>query len=116
VIGSRLYTSVKSARKFITEKFPTDWKLYDGGHVVHWPDNMSPYEMQKQTLQALKNFYSRHNMVKFFLSGKITDFRTRQMGHSILKKWEAQNKYYLKKLRQDQISSESLIEPTSSNI
>ena len=116
ILGSKLYTSVKSARKFITEKFPTDWKLYDGGHVVHWPDNMSPYEMQKQTLQALKNFYSRHNMIKFFLSGKITDFRTRQMGHGILKKWEAQNKSYLKKLRQHQISSGSLIEPTSSNI
>ena len=113
IIGSKLYTSVKSARKFITEKFPTDWKLFDGGHVVHWPDNMTPYEMQKQTFQALKKFYSRHNMIKFFLRGKIRDFRIRTMGYVILKKWEAQNKYYLKKLRQHQISSEGLIEPTS---
>ncbi|MCK4242021.1 MAG: B12-binding domain-containing radical SAM protein [Dehalococcoidia bacterium] len=113
IIGSRLYTSVKSARKFITEKFPTDWKLYDGGHVVHWPDNMSPYEMQKQTLKALKDFYSRYNMVKFLLRGKITDFGTRQMGHSIIKKWEAQNRDYLARLRRFQISTTVSAEPTS---
>lgn len=113
IIGSRLYTSVKSARKFITEKFPTDWKLYDGGHVVHWPDNMSPYEMQKQTLKALKDFYSRYNMVKFLLRGKITDFGTRQMGHSIIKKWEAQNRDYLARLRRFQISPAASAEPTS---
>jgi MoaA/NifB/PqqE/SkfB family radical SAM enzyme len=105
IIGSKLYTKVKSARKFIVEKLPTDWKLFDGGHVVHWPDNMTPYEMQKQTLQALKKFYSRHNMIKFFLKGKFRDFRIRTMGYVILKKWEAQNKYYLAKLRQFQISS-----------
>lgn len=116
VIGSKLYTSVQSTRKFITEKFPNDWKLYDGGHVVHWPDNMSPYEMQRQTLQALKNFYSRYNMIKFFLRGRIRDFGTRQMGHSIIKKWEAQNKYYLVKLRQFQIPPETSAESTSSNI
>ncbi len=113
IIGSKLYTSVQSARKFITEKFPSDWKLYDGGHVVHWPDNMSPYEMQKQTLKALKKFYSRYNMVKFLLRGKIRDFATRQMGHSIIKKWEAQNKYYLAKLRQFQIPPETSVESTS---
>lgn len=113
IIGSRLYTSVQSARKFITEKFPTDWKLYDGGHVVHWPDNMSPYEMQKQTLQALKKFYSRYNMVKFLLRGKIMDFGTRQMGHSIIKKWEAQNRDYLARLRRFQISTTVSAEPTS---
>jgi radical SAM superfamily enzyme YgiQ (UPF0313 family) len=116
VIGSKLYTSVQSTRKFITEKFPNDWKLYDGGHVVHWPDNMSPYEMQRQTLQALKNFYSRYNMIKFFLRGRIRDFGTRQMGHSIIKKWEAQNKYYLVKLRQFQIPPETSAESTSSKI
>jgi len=33
VIGSKLYTSVQSARKFITEKFPNDWKLYDSLRV-----------------------------------------------------------------------------------
>jgi len=113
VIGSKLYTSVQSARKFITEKFPTDWKLYDGGHVVHWPDNMSPYEMQKQTLQALKKFYSRYNMVKFLLRGKIIDFGTRQMGYNIIKKWEAQNRDYLARLRRFQISTTASAEPTS---
>ncbi len=113
VIGSKLYTSVQSARKFITEKFPTDWKLYDGGHVVHWPDNMSPYEMQKQTLKALKDFYSRYNMVKFLLTGKIRDFGTRQMGYRIIKKWEAQNRDYLARLRRFQISTTASAEPTS---
>lgn len=103
IIGSKLYTRVKSARRFIAERFPADWKLFDGGHVVHWPDNMSPLEMQKQTTQALKNFYSRLNMAKMFLSGRFKDFAIRLMGYKIIKKWEAQNKEYITRLKHIQM-------------
>ncbi|MCK4963467.1 MAG: B12-binding domain-containing radical SAM protein [Dehalococcoidia bacterium] len=100
IIGSKLYTAVKSSGRFITDRFPTDWKLFDGGHVVHWPDNLSPVEMQRQTMQALRHYYSRVNMTKLFLKGQWVNFRLRQMGHGVLKNWEAQNKDYFTKLKQ----------------
>ncbi|MBE0415488.1 MAG: B12-binding domain-containing radical SAM protein [Dehalococcoidia bacterium] len=108
LIGSKLYTMVKDAGQLIVKRFPKDWELFDGGHVVHWPENMSPLEMQKQTIQAMQNFYSRYNATKMLLKGRIRDFRIRLMGYIILKKWEAQNKDYLAKLRQAQTAFSAL--------
>ena len=100
ILGSKLYTAMKSSGRLLTDRFPTDWKLFDGGHVVHWPDRLSPLEMQRQTVQALNSYYSRVNMIKLFLQGKWVDFRFRQMGHDIIKKWEAQNGDYVAALEQ----------------
>ena len=100
ILGSKLYTAVKSSGRFVTDRFPTDWKLFDGGHVVHWPDNLSPLEMQRQTVQALGSYYSRVNMTKLFLKGQWVNFRFRQMGRGVLKKWEAENRDYFAKLKQ----------------
>jgi len=105
IIGSELYTKIKAAQQFIVEKFPSDWKLFDGGHVVHWPDNLTPLELQKQTAQAMKNFYSRLNMAKMFFSGRFRDFYIRRMGYRILKKWETENRDYMARLEQIQITS-----------
>ena len=100
ILGSKLYTAVKSSGRFVTDRFPTDWKLFDGGHVVHWPDNLSPLEMQRQTVQALGSYYSRVNITKLFLKGQWVNFRFRQMGRGVLKKWEAENRDYFAKLKQ----------------
>jgi hypothetical protein len=100
LLGSRLYTAIKDAKQLIVDKYPTDWKLFDGAHVVYWPDNLSPAELQRQTTKALKKFYSRVNIAKMFFSGRFHDFYLRHMGHSLISKWEAQNKEYLAKLKQ----------------
>lgn len=100
IIGSRLYNAIRDAGRFLAQIYPSDWKLFDGCHVVHWPDNLSPDEMQKQTVQALKGFYSRVNAGKMLLRGKFEDFRIRREGHQMLKKWEAQNRDYLARLKQ----------------
>lgn len=107
LIGSKLYTAVKDAGQFIVKRFPADWELFDGGHVVHRPEGMSPVEMQRQTLQALKKFYSRYNATKLLFRGKIRDFRIRLMGYYIIKRWEAQNKDYIAALNQAQTAFSS---------
>ncbi len=99
ILGSKLYSAMKSKGQLITDRFPTDWRLFDGGHVVHWPDNISPHEMQRETVQAIKSYYSRINVVKLLLRGKWVNFRIRIMGHSIINKFEAQNREYVEQLR-----------------
>ena len=96
--GSKLYNTVKNAGHFVVEKFPSTWQLFDGAHVVHVPDAMSPLEMQRQTIQAMKKFYSRYNATKLLLRGRIIDFVIRRMGHSLIGRWETQNRDYLAKL------------------
>lgn len=98
LIGSKLYTAIKGSGRLITDRFPNDWRLFDGGHVVHWPDSLSPAEMQRQTIKALGAYYSRANVAKLFLQGKFQSFAIRLMGHNVLKKWKAQNKDYDKQL------------------
>jgi len=105
ILGTKLYAKVKEAKQFIIGKFPNDWKLFDGGHVVHWPEKMSPFELQRQTVQAMKNFYSQQKAVKMLLMGRWKDFQTRQIGSIILKKWEAQNRDYLARLKELQTTS-----------
>jgi len=100
ILGTKLYAKVKDAKQFLIGKFPTDWKLFDGGHVVHWPDKMSPFELQRQTMQATRKFYSRQKAAKMLLMGRWTDFRIRLGGNIIMRKWEAQNKDYLAKLKE----------------
>lgn len=102
LIGSKLYTSVRGAKQLIVKRFPKDWELFDGAHVVHMPENMSPVEMQRQTVQALKDFYSRYNATKLLLRGRIRDGGIRLMGYRIINRWEAQNRDYVAKLRQAQ--------------
>ena len=99
ILGSKLYTKVKSSGKLLADRFPNDWKLFDGGHVVHWPDQLSPVDMQHQTVLALKKYYSKANVTKLFLQGKWIDFGIRLMGHNIVNKFEVQNKGYLSKLK-----------------
>jgi len=99
IIGSRLYKAVTEAGRFVTQMYPADWKLFDGMHVVHWPDNMSPLEMQRQTVKALKSFYSKFNILKMLVKGRFQDFFVRFWGHQIIKKWEKQNRDYLLRLK-----------------
>jgi hypothetical protein len=99
ILGSRLYTAMKSSGRIIADKFPTDWRLFDGGHVVHWPDNLSPVEMQRQTVQSLRSYYSRANILKLFLQGKFVNFAIRRQGRGIVRKWEAQNAGYYARLK-----------------
>ncbi len=100
IIGSRLYRAVQEAGRFVTQIYPSDWSLFDGMHVVHWPDNMSPLDMQRQTVRALKKFYSPVNMLKMLVKGRYRDFALRYEGRRIIRKWERQNRDYLSRLKQ----------------
>ena len=41
ITGSRLYSAIKDAGRFLSQIYPRDWRLFDGCHVVHLPDNLS---------------------------------------------------------------------------
>ncbi len=105
ILGSKLYAKVKDAKQLIIDKFPTDWKLCDGGHVVHWPDNMSPSDLQRQTIQAMQKFYSRRRATEMLVRGQWRNFRIRLAGSIIVGKWEVQNRDYLAKLKEIQMTS-----------
>ena len=100
LVGSKLYRTIEEAGTFLSDKVPRDWALFDGAHVVHWPDNLSPYDMQKQTMQSYSSFYSRMNIAKLMLRGEFRDGVIRVIGYRIVHKWERQNKDFMANLKQ----------------
>jgi radical SAM superfamily enzyme YgiQ (UPF0313 family) len=48
--------------------FYKNWEFYDAHHAVFAPKNMSPYELQVETIKAMNKFYSLPNVLKTMLS------------------------------------------------
>lgn len=46
-----------------------NWEKYDG-HVVHYPENIKPYELQQEIIIALKKIYSVKRLLKAILFSK----------------------------------------------
>lgn len=80
--------------------FTKNWSLYDGHHVVFWPKQMTPYELQEAILQAHKRFYSAKRI--FEINPKTPRYRKHQVqGYLMSRAWEhvRENREYLKELR-----------------
>jgi radical SAM superfamily enzyme YgiQ (UPF0313 family) len=80
--------------------FTKNWSLYDGHHVVHWPKQMTPYELQIALLQAHKRFYTARRM--FTLMPKGPMYHKHQIeGYLMSHAWEhvRENREFLRELR-----------------
>jgi len=48
----------------------TDWSKYNG-NVVHFPENISPYDLQLEIIHASRKIYSRKRLIKTIFSEKL---------------------------------------------
>lgn len=81
--------------------FTKNWSLYDGHHVVFWPKNMTPYELQEATLAAHRRFYRARRIVT--LKPKAPMYRKHQLqGYLMSRAWEhvRENREYLRELKE----------------
>jgi radical SAM superfamily enzyme YgiQ (UPF0313 family) len=93
--------------------FTKNWSLYDGHHVVFWPKQMTPYELQMVTLDAHKRFYRARRM--FAINPDTPRYRKHQIeGYLISRAWEwvPENREFLHELRD---FSESQFPPLEAN-
>jgi len=51
--------------------FTNNWDYYDGAHVVYYPKNMSPYELQEGIISAFENFYSNSKVINHIRRGEF---------------------------------------------
>jgi len=83
--------------------FTNNWDYYDGAHVVIYPKNMTPYELQDGVISAFDDFYSTSKTIKHIRKGEFFySFETLYFRH-LIKKIIKENKDYLNYL--DNISS-----------
>ena len=81
--------------------FPRNWSLYDGHHVVFWPKNMTPYELQVVTLDAHKRFYRPRRI--FSMHPSTPRYPKHQVqGYLLAHAWEhvPENRAFMRELRE----------------
>jgi radical SAM superfamily enzyme YgiQ (UPF0313 family) len=73
--------------------FTNNWSLFDGHHVVFWPRNMTPWELQRETIEAHRRFYR----VRRWAGNP----RNRLQGFLVIHGWERvpENMAYMRELR-----------------
>jgi anaerobic magnesium-protoporphyrin IX monomethyl ester cyclase len=81
--------------------FTKNYSLYDGHHVVHWPKQMTPYELQEAVLYAHKRFYRLRRIIG--PKSEFPVYRKHQIeGYLMSHAWEhvPENREYLRELRE----------------
>jgi len=103
--GSNFFKNVKETGKFFAGMNPLQdvkwWQYFDGGHVVHMPEQIHPHGLQVQTIKALRDFYSGWNCFKALAkmdSTSLRSFTFKIMGHKVVASWIKSNKDFVKSL------------------
>jgi len=60
VPGTPVYQDLEAQNRIICR----DWSHYDGHHIVFQPRQFTPYELQHETIRAMKKFYSWTSVIK----------------------------------------------------
>jgi anaerobic magnesium-protoporphyrin IX monomethyl ester cyclase len=77
-----------------------NWTLYDGFHVVFWPKQMTPYELQEEMMKANKRFYAPWRISPIRPAAPVYR-KHRLQGYLISRAWEhvRENRDFLSELR-----------------
>lgn len=94
--GTRQTAQFEAEGRIITK----NWSLYDGFHVVFWPKQMTPFELQEIVLAAHKRFYSARQVLT--LRPKAAMYRKHRLeGYFMSRAWEhvRENRDFLRELK-----------------
>jgi radical SAM superfamily enzyme YgiQ (UPF0313 family) len=64
VPGTKVYADLEKQNRIICR----DWSHYDGHHTVFQPRQFTPYELQQETIRAMKKFYSWPSVLQRLLA------------------------------------------------
>lgn len=76
-----------------------DWKLFDAHHIVLEAKKMTTLNMQQETINAMRRFYSLPRAWSSYRAGNKLAAKLRVLGWNITRKWEKDNKEYLEFLK-----------------
>jgi radical SAM superfamily enzyme YgiQ (UPF0313 family) len=93
--GSSFYTRMVAEGRLID----TEWDTYDAHHVKFIPLGMTPWELQQTQIEAHTRFYSPPHVIARLLRGKIAGFVVGVYARALNKRWQWQERDYLKVLR-----------------
>lgn len=77
-----------------------NWSLFDAHHTILPGKKMTSYEMQMETVRAMKDFYSLSRSFSSLWGGDSLVAKFRALGWNISRKWEGDNRDFLKFLKE----------------
>jgi radical SAM superfamily enzyme YgiQ (UPF0313 family) len=90
--------------------FEKRWHLYDAHHVVFTPGQMTPYELQLETLRGFMRFYSLRQWLKYFFTFRFTKLLFQGWGWWIVRTWrkDKRNRAFMRALKRFGWPSDSI--------
>jgi len=95
VPGTPLYDRLDKQGRIFTKR----WELYDGLHVVHEPAKMQPFELQKEIVRGMRQFYSLRESLMQLARFKIYNAGFRYVGKGIVRRWKRRNRQMIRQLK-----------------
>lgn len=89
--GTKLYDKLKKEGRILTSA----WNLYDGHHVVFKPKGMTPFQLQWETVKAMKSFYSYPQVIRSLFSFDFSTSILRLYARRLIRRWARKNKNYV---------------------
>jgi radical SAM superfamily enzyme YgiQ (UPF0313 family) len=94
--GSKDYRTMVEGGRLFTR----DWSLFDGHHAVHEPERMTAYEVQAETMRAMRRFYSVGQMARRAVRADWKETVIRFRANGIVRTFFRHNGEYLDGLRE----------------
>ena len=92
--GTKLFQDFLNEGRILS----TNWDYYDGHHVVFYPKNMSPLELQKMAFKLFEGFYSYKTALKYLLKFDWMHASIHFLGKKLTKKGEKERKEFVESL------------------
>jgi radical SAM superfamily enzyme YgiQ (UPF0313 family) len=110
--GTKLYDKLQKEGRILT----TAWNLYDGHHVVFKPKGMTPFQLQWETVKAMKSFYSYSQVIKSVIGFDFYTSILRLYAHRLIRRWARKNRNYLELTRNFTIEKGKRLEKAASAV
>jgi len=95
--GTETYDELWQQGRILVE----DWSKYSGHHVVFNPQNMTPYQLQKEaSIKSMQRFYSIWQCWKLGFRFRWRDLAMYAYAHHGISRFASRNKDFLKDLKQ----------------
>ncbi|MBM4294207.1 MAG: B12-binding domain-containing radical SAM protein [Deltaproteobacteria bacterium] len=95
VPGTKFYQDLEAQNRIICR----DWSNYDGHHAVFQPKQFSPYELQAETIRAMKKFYSWPSVLKRLITRDLFYAKVKAYGRFLMWKTQWDKSNYVNQLK-----------------
>jgi anaerobic magnesium-protoporphyrin IX monomethyl ester cyclase len=83
--GTEQYAEMEAQGRLYDKR----WELYDGQHVVFTPQQMTPEQLQLETLKGYLRFYSLRRWLLHLVLLRRAGLRLQAMGYLYVRKWRS---------------------------